>query len=172
MSAFQNCGTILRFGGDASVFGLGAYLTVNGKVVSWYASDISREDEKFLDIRKGDEKCQQVAESLNLLVALRTWKEFWCQERVSLEVRSDNIAALTLVMNLKGSSRALNQVARELALDLGDAAFKPGFVTHTPGVASSKADVLSRKFSPSSEFLLPSALKDVPEVFPEPRVSS
>ena len=60
-------------------FWLGAYLTVNGKVVSGYASDTSREDEKILDIRRGDEKCQQVVESLNLLVALRTWKKFWAK---------------------------------------------------------------------------------------------
>ena len=114
-------------------FGLGAYLTVDGKIVSWYASDISREDEKILDIRRGDEKCQQVMESLNLMVALRTWKKFWCQERVSLEVRSVNIAALTFVLNLKGSSKALNRVARELALDLGDRAFKLDLVMHTLG---------------------------------------
>ena len=44
--------------------------------------------------------------------------------RVSLEVRLDNIAGLTLVLNLKGSSKALNRVARELALNLGDAASK------------------------------------------------
>ena len=59
----------------------------------------------------------------------------------------------------------MNQVARELALDLGDAAFWPNIVTRTPGVASEIADALSRKHQPGVEFCLPSCLQGVPEVF-------
>ena len=136
-------------------FWLGAYLTVNGKVVSGYASDTSREDEKILDIRRGDEKCQQVVESLNLLVALRTWKKFWGQERVSLEVRSDNIAALTLLLNLKGSSKALNRVGRELA-----------FVMHTLGWHRLLQTCCLGNSATLSE------LKDVPEISPATRDTS
>ena len=79
----------MRIVGDALVSGLGADLTVNGKVVSWYASDISHEDEKILDIQ---EATKNVKRSLNRLTC--TWKEFWCQERFHLDVRSDNIATL------------------------------------------------------------------------------
>ena len=168
VSAFKNVGAKLRIFGDASIFGLGAYLMRNQEIVSWYASPITQDDEIFLGVEKGNESWQQVLECLNMLVALRTWKSFWCSERIKLEVRSDNIAALTLVMNLKGGSKAMNQVARELALDLGDAAYKPDIVMHT-GVASSMADTLSRKFSPSKPFCLPPALEGVPEIFPVAR---
>ena len=95
------------------------------EIVSWYASPITHDDENFLGVEKGNGNCQQVLECLNMLLALRTWKSFWCTERVRLEVRSDNIGALTLVMSLKEFTKAMNQVARELALDLGDAAYKP-----------------------------------------------
>ena len=86
------------------------------------------------------------AECLNLFVAQRLWKDFWCAERVSLEVRAGGIAALQLVLRLTGSSQAMNKIARELALHLGDASFRPDMVVHTPGVASIFADSLSRKF--------------------------
>ena len=92
--------------------------------MSWYASLLTVLDEHFLGIQ----------ECLNLLVALRGWKEHWATERVSLEVRADNITALTMVMSLKGSSPAINRIARELALDLGDASFRPDVISHTPGV--------------------------------------
>ena len=70
-------------------------------------------------------------------------------QRTSLKVRTDNIVALTLIMNLKGSSKAMNEVARQLALDLGDAAYKSDVITHTPGVVSPIADALSRKIWPN-----------------------
>ena len=133
------------------------------------ASPITQDVENFLGVERGNENCQQVLECLNMLVALRTWKNFWRKERVRLEVRSDNIGALTLVMSLKGGSKAMNQVARELALDLGDAAYRPDIVTHTPGVASSIADTLSRKFSPTKPFCIPTVLENVPEIFPATR---
>ena len=59
----------------------------------------------------------------------------------------------------------MNQIARELALDLGDAAFKPDLLSHTPGVASSIADVLSRKFSPVSKFDVPDILRGALKFF-------
>ena len=99
----------------------------------------------------------------NKLVALRIWKEHWTTERVCLEVRADNVTALTLVMTLKGSSPAINQIARELALDLGDASFRPDVISHTPGVASCIADALSRRYEPGTEFTLPQQLENVPE---------
>ena len=82
-----------------------------------------KKTKKFSTSEEATKKCQQVAESLNLLVALRTWTEFWCQERVSLEVRSDNIAALTLVMNLKGSSKAIKPSCQRSSLGSGRRGF-------------------------------------------------
>ena len=144
-------------------------MLIDGAIVAWYAAPLSHHDEAILDITIGDAKAQQAAEALNLLVALRLWKMHWATERVALEVRNDNVAALTLVLHLKGSSFALNRIARELALDLGDGSFRPDCVSHTPGVASSVADALSRKFDPNFRFAVPTALTGIPETHPAPR---
>ena len=135
---------------------------IDQQVVSWYSSPLTKNDETFLGLRIGD-KTQQTAECLNLLVALRNWKEHWTTERVCLEGRADNITALTMVVTLKGSSPAVNQIARELALDLGDASFRPDVITHTPGVASCIADTLSRRYEPGAIFIMPPQLKGVSE---------
>ena len=58
-------------------------------------------------------------------------------------------------MSLKGSSPAVNQIARESALDLGGASYHPDLISHTPGMASCIADALSRKYDPGSTFVLP-----------------
>ena len=94
------------------------------------------------------QKCQHTAECQNLLVAFLWWKDHWCPEGVSLEVHADNIPAPQLIFRLPGSSGAVNKIARELALDLGDACFRPDVVMPTPGVASCIGDSLSRKFWP------------------------
>ena len=172
VDAYQNRAKSLRIVGDACVFGLGAYLIVDGEAVAWYAVPLNKHDEHFLGLTIGDEKCQQTAECLNLLVALRLWKEHWCTERVSLEVRADNIAALQLVLRLLGSTDAMNKIARELALDLGDASFRPDMVVHTPGVASNIADSLSRRFCPGENFSVPQALLSAVEHHPPTREES
>ena len=102
VSAFKNSGRKVRIVGDAFVYGMGAHLMIDDIIVSWYATALSNHDEKLLNVQIGDEKHQQVAESLNLLVALRTWKLHWCLERVQLEVRADNMTALNLILRLKG----------------------------------------------------------------------
>ena len=89
-----------------------------------------------------------------------------------LEVKSDNMTALSLLCKLKGSSASLNIVARELALDFGDCSFRPTVVTHAPGISLKTVDTLSRKFQPKVEFKLPHHLDDVPEVHPPLRDKS
>lgn len=111
----------------------------------------------------------QNAGTLNLLVALRLWLDYWAQERVSLEVRADNLTALNLVLRLKGSTPALNKIAREVALDLGDGSFRPDVCAHVLGVASSCADVLSRRFDPSRVFAVPALHAQAREVDPPTR---
>ena len=163
VSACNNTGKKLRIVGDASIYGLAAYLLVDQRVVSWHASPLTVDDEQFWGIQVGDHKSQQ-SECLNLFVALRGWKEHWATERVSLEINADNITALTMVMSLKSSSPAINRIARELALDLGDASFRPDVISHTPGVASCIADTLSRKFMPGSNIVLPPHLDGASEL--------
>ena len=82
----------------------------------------------------------------------------WRTSLSQLEVRADNMTALHLILRLKGSTPQLNQIAREVALDLGDAAFRPDIVSHTPGIASTIADDLSRRYCPGTVFKLPSTV--------------
>ena len=169
VDAFLNLGRRLQIVGDACIWGLGAYLVVDGIPTEYYAVPVSRFDEIVLGISRGDPKAQQALEALNLLVALRQWSAWWRQDRVALEVRADNVAALTLLLRLKGSSPALNRVAREVAIDLGNAAYRPDVLTHTPGVASTTADALSRRFDPDFAYKPPHALSGACEVQPVAR---
>ena len=60
-------------------------------------------------------------------------------------------------------------MARELALDLGDASFAPDVLEQIPGVAHTMADTLSRRFQPGVNFALPVALASVEEAHPQAR---
>ena len=109
---------------------------------------------------------QQAWEALNLLIALRTWKLVWHTHRVRLEARAGNVAAFNLVAALRGRGFALNTIARELALDLGDGTFRPDFCVHSPGVASKLADDLSRRFMQGVSWSPPAELRGVHETHP------
>ena len=62
-------------------------------------------------------------------------------------------------LNSKSSGEGPSLVARELALELGDGAFRPTGAHHIPGIANVVADSFSRKFSPEGCFEgLPSGL--------------
>ena len=173
LDAFLNQGVKIRIVGDASPWGFGTFIVVDGVIKGWYAAKISEAEAAEVGYRIGDAAGQQYWEALNLLVALRIWKAEWMQHRVKLEVRADNVTALTLVASLKASSPALTRLARELALDLGDAAFRPDVVSHTPGVASGWADRLSRIHQPGCKDRdIPSALAPSLEVTAPPRESS
>ena len=107
-----------------------------------------------------------------MLIALRVWKTSWQAVRVQLLVRSDSVVALTMAATLKAASGPVALIASELALDIGDASFRPSTLEHTPGVTNKVADILSRKFVPDSNFSVPSALAGILQVqVPERRRS-
>jgi len=60
-----------------------------------------------------------------------------------------------LFSTLKTQSKHLAVVAREFALDLGTASFRPAAVQHLPGIANVVADSLSisRKFEPGKRYV-------------------
>ena len=111
--AFWNKGRNIRIVGDASPWGLGAYLLIDGVILEYYAVEITTALAEFLGTQIGSHRGQQTWEALNLVVALRTWKVHWRAERVSLEIRADSIAALTLVASLRAKGWALSAIARE-----------------------------------------------------------
>ena len=154
---------------DASPWGLGATLEVDGRLISWFSSDISEEDEVMLGHKVGESEGQQTFECLVMLVALREWSVHWMHLRAKLEVRGDNVAALTMAMHLKASGRGPSIIARELAFVLGNAEFRPDVVAHVPGVANVLPDLLSRLSEPGKKLDVPSSLLEIPRLLLPPR---
>ena len=150
---------------DASPWGLGGWIAEDDIVVSYFSSAISSLDCEILGHVVGSHEGQQAFEGLAALVALRLWKHKWTSDRLLLEVKSDNLAVLSLVSSLKVSGHALGIVAREFALEMADGAFFPDVVSQLPGVANISADGLSRKWDPSKHdrWVLPTALSDATE---------
>ena len=101
---------------DASPWGLGAYIAVNGVTLEFFKSAISAEEARILGMEIGSSSSQQAAEALVALVALRLWKSHWLDEGTTLRVKSDSVAPLILVVKLKTSGSACGIIAREVAL--------------------------------------------------------
>ena len=150
---------------DASPWGMGAWLTINGNVVSWFAVDISYIDQWMLGREAGSHEGQQAFEALCLLIAMRSWKRHFLTVRAKLSLRSDNMGALAVMQALKGAGDSLNLVAREVALDLAECTYLPQTFSHLPGVANGVADSLSRRFDPSKQpWKIPAMLYNVQEL--------
>ena len=113
---------------------------------------------------------QQAVEALAILVALRHWMGWWKERRVQLAIRTDNVAALTLVCRMQPKGTSLGIIARELALDIACSTFAPDDVAHIPGVSNIAADILSRRHAPDgSAKALPYYLKPECETHPATR---
>mgnify|MGYP001029518906 CR=1 FL=1 len=71
---------------------------------------------------------------------------------------------------MKSPPGNLKAIAKEIALELSLAVFRPKTASHIPGIANTVADVLSRKFEPNRrDWKLPQELHGVEEVFPGDR---
>ena len=135
---------------DASPFGIGGWIAIDGVVLEYYSDDICECDCLVLQRQRGSHEGQQAFESLALLVAFRQWLHFISHCRSAVHFRGDNTGALTVLSALKGKG-SLGIVARELALDRGQGEFMPTSVSHLPGVANDTADALSRRLDPSKQ---------------------
>ena len=118
-------------------------------------------DSELLRIEIGESSCQQVAEALAALVALRCWKSYWKRRGVRLYVKSDSVSTLSLLAKLKvkAKSHGLGSIARELALEFGTCSYKPRFLQHIPGITNDWADALSRTTQPGKQVRLPAHLQ-------------
>ena len=158
---------------DASIYGYGAWLSINGKPASWFSDTIQESDEEVLGHKFGENTGQQCFESMCLLLACRTWSHLWRDKRYcfKLKMRSDNTGALAMVSRVKGSSPGMNAIAREFALDAAENSFEPNAVAHLPGITNTVADVLSRRLDPEHKknWCVPEYLKHVERVIPSPR---
>ena len=144
---------------DASPWGLGGILQRNVIIISWSSSPLSKHDQRIHKRRIGSSSGQQIWECLVYLVALRTWEEFWLDRRLTVTVRSDNIAALFLGAQMK--AKASNLIAREVALVYSESSFEPRVFVHLPGVANVLADHLSRMSAPGYPDNIPAELEGV-----------
>ena len=126
-------------------------------VVRW---PVQQEDIDRFGIDQDDSTHQQLLEALAALVALRLWKQIWQQDRIMLDVRSDNMTTLAMISRMKAKIPSLRIVAAEMALLLADSAHMPWVVEHTLGIQNLVADICSRKFEPGFAFHLPAALSE------------
>ena len=154
---------------DASPFGLGAFLTEDDVVVEYLSCAITPDDVQIFGYEVGDSAGQQSWECLAPLVALRAWRSRWRSVRIRLSARGDNMTSLQMMLALTAKGPGPSLVARELALEMGDGAYAPDLVEHTPGVANVEADMLSRRHDPTKTWRLPPVLASVPETIPPRR---
>ena len=147
LSAYLRTGTLIEIGTDASLWGLGGWLAVNGKITHYFSSPVSSDDHRIL--RATGKDGQQTWECLAILVAIRLWAHLWSRDRMVLRIRGDNVGALTLLVKLRPptSNPSMGIIARELALHFAQLSFQPDAV-HTPGLSHVVADSLSRVHSP------------------------
>ena len=100
------------------------------------------------------------------------WLPNFTKHRVSIKVRGDNVAALTMLSKMQPKSVSLQVIARELALDLSQCSYAPDFIEHVPGIANGIADALSRMAERNSDFQLPIMLSNARYDAPPVRNSS
>ncbi len=154
---------------DASPFGFGAVLVLNGRPKEYLAETISTDDSNIFQFAVGDCKGQQTWEALCILIALRAWSRAWRDLRFSLRVRSDSVSALTMVLKCKSAGRGSALIAAELALDIAHTCYRPDIAEHLPGVCNTWADALSRMWDPAKRAAVPAALAALPRATVPPR---
>ena len=145
---------------DASPWGGGGFLSVNGSPSAYFYTEWGPEDVESLGIAIGDHRCQALAETFVVLVAVRAWAPRWASQPTSVYGRSDAMAAIGAVEKL-GSTRsvAINKVLKELALVM---ALAPSGLRvklqHIRGDRNQWADALSRIHQPGSGARVPAPL--------------
>lgn len=157
---------------DASPWGLGAFVSIDGDIKQWFAIELEDADFDKFGFKKGDAAGQQTWECLAALVAMRLWQTLWRHERSAVQIRGDNMTLLTMITELRGSGAGTNKLAREFALDVAAASYRPLLATHVPGVANVIADQLSRRFAPGTSWRVPAGLERARESAPPPRTET
>ena len=150
---------------DACPWGYAGVLFKDFKPVAWYATPLTMDDLSRFDAKIGDCSHNTTWEALALLVAIRMWLP---GTSVSARVRSDSLSGLRSMVKLSSSSKALNFIARELALDAVQRLYTVGVAVHIPGVSNKLPDDLSRMWAPTPH-QFPDELQGVPEHTAPPR---
>ncbi len=106
------------------------------------ASTSARWNTRLFNLRRGEPANMCLFEALTFLLAARLWLPSAATK--GCRVKSDNIAALRLAINLSSRSSNLNRVGMELALDLALGRYVAEALEHIPGVSNIEPDALSR----------------------------
>ena len=120
LNAYLRTGDVIEIGTDASPWGLGGWLAVNGTITHFFASQLSEDDTSIFNEPIASANGQQLWESLAILVAIEIWASQWTQSRVVLKVRGDNVGALTLLIKMRPANSKQAIIVRGLALRLID----------------------------------------------------
>ena len=97
LDSYRDRGQQLSITTDASVWGFGAVLCVDGIPRHSISDCISPDDEDIFKYRTGDPKGQQTWECLAMLIALCGWRDWWMRDSVQLHIQGDNLGMLSLV---------------------------------------------------------------------------
>ena len=87
LNAFLYLGDAVEFTFDASPWGLGGFVSVNGAPKFWFADLISEFDVLRFGYGTGDHAGQQTWEALAALCGLRAWASLWKNGRSRLHVK-------------------------------------------------------------------------------------
>ena len=88
---FTQEGARICFVLDASPWGLGGILYVDGWPVGFFTSALTQDDVRIHEYKLGDSRGQQTWECLAVLVALRLWKSVWADRAATVTLKFDNI---------------------------------------------------------------------------------
>ena len=162
--------SVLHISTDASPWGLGGVLVVDGKIESYFFDKLTSHDLRRFNGSIGVSDFNTIWEALAILVAIRTWRTL-SHSFAELSVRSDSLSAIRALVKLASPDPNLNLIARELALDCAELLQVPAVYEHTPGIANKLPDALSRMHAPTPA-LLPDVLRNINRAGLEVRDSS
>ena len=143
---------------DASPYGLGALLLINGRVTRAMSSKITKEDAEQLGFSEvyGTSSSQGIVETFAVLVAMKLWTPELKSCRVTLQVEADSMVALAMTKRMAHSSTTLNYLGAEMAVPCELAHIERLQGVHVPGAANVEADYLSRQDEWDKKTLPPS----------------
>ena len=91
---------------------VGALLEVDGTLRGWFSARIIAIDTQILSLSPSPSSAdQQVLEALAALVALRHWARVWENGRITLAIRTDNWAALSMCAEMQPHGKRLGSVS-------------------------------------------------------------
>ena len=130
---------------DASPWGAGAVLVVEGKPVQCFAYEWQPHDFEGMRVTIGDCTGQTFFELVGLIMAV----EVWCSEAEATAIIGDNVGSLQELLDLRG--RGLHERPAQVLAVLRCSRSLDLAVGHLPTESNLAADALSRQAGPKGE---------------------